>query len=111
MIDLQNERTLSLAQAAREPLFPPGRNGAKPTLSCILRWILNGVNGPTGDRIRLEAVRLGRRWITSREAIQRFAERLTPQLGESEPVRSTRTAVERGRAAERAAKQLEKAGI
>jgi hypothetical protein len=110
MIDLFKEHTLSLAQAAREPL-PRGRNGAKPTLSCLFRWILNGVNGPTGDRVRLEAVRLGNRWITSREAIQRFAERLTPRLDESQPIRSPRTPTQRSRAAEQAAKELEKAGI
>jgi hypothetical protein len=110
MIDLENEHTLSLTQAARDPLFPPGRNGAKPTLSCILRWILNGVKGPTGDRIRLEAVRLGGRWIISREAIQRFAERLTPRLGcETAPV--PRTPTERRKASERAAKELEQAGF
>jgi hypothetical protein len=27
--------------------------------------------------VRLEAVRLGGRWLTSREALQRFADRLT----------------------------------
>ncbi len=76
MIDLAKEQTLSLTQAAREPIFPPGRKGARPTLSCILRWVLKGLKGPEGRFVRLEAMRLGCRWITSREAIQRFAEAL-----------------------------------
>src|SRR5262245_44383994 len=110
MIDLAKETNLSLAQASHDPLFPPGRNGARPTLSCILRWILNGVKGPSGDRIRLEAIRLGARWITSREAIQRFAERLTPRV-DGQPVPTPRTATQQSKAAKRAAKELEKMGI
>jgi hypothetical protein len=110
MIDLANESTLSLIQATHEPLFPPGRNGARPTHSCILRWILKGVKGPTGDIIELEAVRLGGRWITSREAIQRFAERLTPRIN-SEPAPVARTPSQRQRASQRAASELERLGI
>jgi hypothetical protein len=110
MIDLPKEHTLSLAQATHEPLFPPGRNGAKPSLSCILRWILTGVKGPTGQFIRLEAVRLGGRWITSREAIQRFAERLTPQL-ELEPPPDKRTPAQRRRASEQAEAELDALGF
>jgi hypothetical protein len=47
-------------------------------LSCVLRWVLDGVPGPDGRRVRLEALRLGGRWVTSAEALQRFGERLTP---------------------------------
>jgi hypothetical protein len=58
----------------------------------------------------LEAVRLGGRWVTSREALQRFAERLTPDLG-NRPAPAPRTPTARRRAAEQAAKQLEALGI
>jgi hypothetical protein len=108
MIDLSNESTLSLTQAAE--LLPPGRGGARPTLGCVLRWILKGAKGPAGEFVRLEAVRLGGRWLTSREALQRFAERLTPQM-DGEPPASPRTLGQRRRASERAAEQLRAMGV
>jgi len=43
-----------------------------------VRWILNGTKRQDGQLVRLEALRMGSRWITSVEAIQRFAEALTP---------------------------------
>jgi hypothetical protein len=108
MFDVSSESTTSLTQAAR--LLPPGRRGRPVSLSCILRWVLTGATGPSGERVRLEAVRLGGRWVTSREAIQRFAERLTPRLdGDTRP--APRSPTSRRRASERAAAELERAGI
>src|SRR5262245_5802633 len=108
MIDLSTESALSLTQAAR--LLPPGRGGRPVTLSCVLRWVLTGARGPSGERIRLEAVRVGGRWLTTREALQRFAEALTPRP-DAPPAPAPRTAGQRARAAEKAGKQLEKLGI
>jgi hypothetical protein len=108
MLDITRESTLSLAQAAN--LLPPGRGGAQPTLGCVLRWILKGAKSPSGEPVRLEAIRLGGRWLTSREALQRFAERLTPSL-DGEPPAAPRTVGQRRRACERAARELEKLGI
>jgi len=108
MIELTTESTLSLSQAAN--LLPPGRGGARPTLGCVLRWILKGAKSPSGDLVRLEAIRLGGRWLTSREALQRFAERLTPRL-EGKPVPAPRTPNQRRRASEAAARELEKMGV
>jgi hypothetical protein len=107
VIEIASESTLSLAQAA--DLLPPGRGGARPTLGCVLRWILKGAKSPSGDLVRLDGIRLGGRWLTSREALQRFAERLTPQLDGEGP--APRTANQRRKAAEFAAKQLEAMGI
>jgi len=106
MIDLRNETPISLAQAAR--LLPPGRRGRPVTISCLLRWVLDGVRLPSGERVRLEASRLGGRWLTSVEALQRFADRQTPQpRSEQRP----RTVTQRRRALERAHEALDKAGI
>jgi hypothetical protein len=107
MIDLSSESTLSLAQAAR--LLPAGRKGRPVTLSCVLRWVLRGAKAPDGKVVRLEALRLGGRWLTSREALQRFAERLTPQVESQSQL--PRTPDQRQRASERAAKQLERLRI
>jgi hypothetical protein len=107
MIDLANETTISLTQAAR--LLPRGRGDRPVTLSCLLRWIRYGARSPSGELVRLEAIRLGGRWVTSREALQRFAEALTPRLGDTSPM--PRTPAAQQRASERAAQQIEKLGI
>jgi hypothetical protein len=107
MIDLATETTISLNEAARQ--LPPGRRGRPVTFSCVLRWILDGVRLPSGEVVRLEAIRLGGRWLTSREALQRFAERQTPRL-DSTP-ETPRSAGKRQRASERAAAELTEAGI
>ncbi len=107
-IDLQNETTISLSAAAR--FLPTGRRGRPVSLSCVLRWVLTGAAGPSGQRVRLEAVRLGGRWITSREALQRFAERLTPHLS-SDEVLAPRSPANRLARSRRTAHELDKLGI
>jgi hypothetical protein len=108
VIDLRTETTMSLDQAARG--FPPGRNGKRCHLSTVLRWIRKGAKAPNGERVRLEAWRLGGRWLTSKEAIQRFCQRLTPQL-ETLAVPTPRSQGKRRRGAERAKKELDRIGI
>jgi hypothetical protein len=110
VIDLASETTFPLTKACG--LVEPARAGAKTHISTLVRWITVGARGPGGQRIRLEAVRLGGRWLTSREALQRFADRLTPQLDQGTTSAPTpRTPTARQRAAERAAKELERCGI
>jgi hypothetical protein len=106
-VNLTTEKTLSLSQAAR--LLPPGRRGRPVTLSCVLRWVLDGVRAPSGEQVRLEALRVGGRWVTSREALQRFAERLTP--AQPAPAVTPRTSAQRERSAARAAREPNKLGI
>lgn len=108
MIDVANESCLSLAQAAK--LIPAGRQGRPTSMATVFRWVLMGAQGPGGQRIRLEAVRMGGRWITSKEALQRFAERLTPRFDDGPGVKM-RTPLQRKRALERAERELERAGI
>jgi hypothetical protein len=106
--NLLGETLLSLYEAARR--LPPGRRGRPVSFSCVLRWITDGIPGPDGRRVKLEAVRVGGRWLTSEEALARWAERLTPRL-DSEPAPGTRSATRRGRDSERAARELDRAGI
>jgi Protein of unknown function (DUF1580) len=110
MIDIEREKLLSLSAAAL--LIPPARTGKKTHQSTLLRWILQGSKGPNGERVRLKGRRIGGRWMVSREAIQRFMDRLTPNFddGNGKPA-LPRTPTQRKRAHARAAKQLEKAGI
>jgi hypothetical protein len=75
-----------------------------------LRWITTGIPGPDGERVRLEGVRVGGRWLTSEEALARWAESLTPRL-DTDPAPAPRTPGQRRRGAEKAAKELTQIGI
>jgi hypothetical protein len=108
MIDLSTETPVPLADAAK--LIPPARSGKRTHLSTLLRWILTGATGPDGSRVRLEAVRLGNRWMTSRSALQRFVAALTPRL-DAQPAEGQRCHSHRRRASERAASELERRGV
>jgi len=108
VFDLTTEALIPLAAAAR--LVPPGRNGKRCHLSTILRWIMTGAKAPDGTVVRLEGLRIGGRWTTSRQALQRFAERLTRRLDGPAPA-GAHTPARRGRAAERAGAELENMGI
>lgn len=108
VIDLTTEEPIPLTAAAK--LIPPGRSGRRTHLSTLLRWINRGARGPGGTAIRLEAIRLGGRWLTSRAALQRFADRLTPTASD-EPMPAPRTPGKRQRDSERAAARLTAKGI
>ena len=109
MLDLTTEALLPLAAAAA--LVPPARRGKRTHLSTLLRWVVRGARSPTGEVVRLEAVRVGHRWMTSREALQRFAHRLTPQLEGSGGRQAPRTSGQHRRASEHAARELDRIGI
>jgi Protein of unknown function (DUF1580) len=108
VIDISLEQPLALAVAVK--LIPPGRNGKRCHLSTLLRWIMRGSKAPDGAIVRLEAIRLGGRWLTSREAIQRFAEKLTPHMGVEAPT-PLRSKMARTHASERAAVELARRGV
>lgn len=93
----------------------PARGGKGCHRSTLLRWISRGAKAPDGSMVRVEANRLGGRWMTSREAFQRFAERLTPELGQAEgaarAAKVPRAPAARERASRRAERELAKVGI
>jgi hypothetical protein len=107
MLDITAETPISLAAAAR--LVPPARRGKRTHLSTLLRWILTGATAPDGSRVRLDAVRLGGRWMTTLGALQRFAAALTPRVGDEAPA-SARSPTARTRASERADAELTRRG-
>jgi hypothetical protein len=98
-------------RAPDDPGDSPAPRGKKTHISTIVRWIKKGATAPDGTRVRLEAVRLGGRWVTSREALQRFADRLTPQLDGATPGSEVRSPKRRQKASERAAAELERLGM
>jgi hypothetical protein len=99
---------LSLGQAAR--CFPPYRESRPINPTTIFRWITSGVRLPDGTRLRLEARRVGGRWLTSREAIKRFIDAQTPNFV-ADPTAAPRTPTQRAKAAERAAAELSRLGL
>jgi|GEM_PF-2379322 len=94
MIDLAAETLLTLEKAAERLQV------SKATLH---RWITYGTKG-----IRLEAAKLGGRWRTSEEAIQRFSNRLTPNRESTiSPPTPAPTSRERQRHLERVDQELD----
>jgi hypothetical protein len=110
MIDARKEQVFNLKAAGR--LFPSFQEGVEGIHYATLKgWVTRGVRGPDGQKIYLEALRLGGRWLTSKEAIIRFMEAQTPQKVEipaGVPFRSKAKAQEDAEAAER---ELDKMGV
>lgn len=98
MIDIATETIITLEDAAKRLVV------SRFTVS---RWVTNGSRG-----IKLEAIRVGGRWRTSVEALQRFAEAQTPcqeptASRSGPPVPSVRSEKQRLRRAEAVDRQLD----
>ncbi len=108
MGNILSETVLTLTRACGH--LPAGRNDVKPHLSTLMRWITRGVKGGGGRPIRLEAARIGSRWVTSKEALGRFIWALTYDKTADDGQRGF-TPAQRRRAADNAGAQLEKVCI
>jgi hypothetical protein len=64
------ETWASFGQAAA--MFPPFRKGRPVSPSCVWRWHRHGVRLQDGRVVRLEAVRVAGRFLTTIEAVHRF---------------------------------------
>jgi len=95
-IDISTEDIVTLSAAAKSL---PGR----PSVATVWRWRVRGVRG-----IKLETILIGGTRHTSKQALQRFADRLTALDGE--PV-SIRTPHRREAEIARAERDLAAAGI
>lgn len=103
---LDGEALLGLADAAK--LLPGYRGNASLDPSCVLRWVLTGSKSARGKVVKLEAIRMGNRWLTSREALARFSAALSAVPGETPTPPPTPAA--QGRAGKQAAKKLVELG-
>lgn len=104
---LLTETVLGLAAAAQR--LPPARGNRPVNSSTIWRWIKDGIKLSDGTTLRLEAVRLSGRWLTSVEALARFIDAQTPDLGE-QPAPIPRSVPQRRRAHEWADAELQRRG-
>lgn len=78
-IDLIREQPVSIS-AARKTLIPR-LSGSPISPATGYRWIRWGVLAGDGCRVRLEAVKLGRVLVTTREAVARFLDELARRSG------------------------------
>ncbi len=98
MIDLTQERAISLPEAAR--MVPP--KGVH--LSTLYRWFQHGIRG-----IRLETAMIGGKRVTSEEALDRFF-RCTSESSGGVNATSSLSVISRQRQCD-AAERLKAAGI
>ena len=109
LTEIQSGGGLSLSAAGR--MFPAHRGVGTVDPSTVFRWVTKGAKTVGGQVVKLDAVRVGGRWLTSRGAVARFVQALTPA---TEPASAlppvSRTPAARLRASERAGRELEKRG-
>lgn len=78
MVDLENETLLTVAEAAK-------RLPTRPSACTVWRWMERGTRG-----IRLEYIKAGGARLTSVQALQRFADRLTADRTGEKPATDER---------------------
>jgi hypothetical protein len=110
LTEIQSGAGLSLSAAGR--LFPGHRGGAAVDPSTVFRWVTKGTRTHAGQLVKLEAVRVGGRWLTSRGAVARFVAALTEAAdpSTSPPPPATRTPTASRRAAAAADAKLQRMG-
>lgn len=77
MSQLDPSECFTPAEAAR--LFP-----GRPAIQTVTRWILSGIIGPDGQRLKLASFKSGGRRYTTREAVAEFI-----AASNGEPVKPT----------------------
>ncbi len=76
MAEIATGDALTLSAAGK--MFPGHRGeGGTVNPSTVYRWVTGGTPTPDGRVVKLEAVRVGSRWLTSRAAVARFVTALT----------------------------------
>jgi hypothetical protein len=100
MLDTASESLLTLAEAADQ--LPRRRRGRKTHVSSLYRWTVSGCRG-----VVLESIQVGGTRCTSREALERFFDRLSG-IGNAAPAQ--RSVTRRQRQSEAAEKKLKELG-
>lgn len=99
------DRWLPLHEAAA---IVPGRGRSRVHPSTLARWIARGVKTVDGRRVRLRAVRIASRWVTTRTWLEEFAAAQTPTFSDTDE--APPTARQCARAADAAGRRLEALG-
>lgn len=93
---------ITLSQAAKQI---PGSAGKGLDPSTCFRWTQTGARSATGERVKLEFLRVGGRIVTTQAAVRRFMLALTNGTT-ANPTPTPRTQAQRRRAVERAERKL-----
>jgi hypothetical protein len=112
MIDVTTEQSINMREAAR--VYGASRGGRPTHVSTIVRHIVRGTRLRSGETVHLEGGRIGGKWVTTRQAIQRYVERLTAAVlaeGDLAGVPTTASSTRRQRELERVDHALDGAGI
>ena len=102
MIDPNAETVVSFTDVPRD--LPRRRGGKRPHVSCIYRWTTAGCRG-----VILESMQVGGTRCASKEALARFIRRLASD--DALPMRRPSARAPNGNAAEKAMRDLERAGV
>lgn len=91
--------------------LPGHRKNQRLHLSTLIRWCSSGVKLRDGTRLRLRAVRVGSRWLTTEAWWQAFTDALTAAHRPSDPPPAlVRSPAERATAADAAGARLKSLG-
>ncbi len=107
MIDHVGESLVTFPDAAK--ILPRRRQGKKTSVTTLYRWSTVGCRG-----IRLETIQIGATRCTSKEALQRFFERLSqPEQIDAarQALPALRTPTQRERASTEAGRKLAELGV
>jgi hypothetical protein len=109
LAEIQAGDGLSLSAAGR--MFPAHRGEGTIDPSTTFRWVTRGSRATDGRLVKLEAIRVGARWLTSRAAVARFVQALTATAAlETTSTPAPRTAAARRKASESADAELKRRG-
>lgn len=89
--------------------LPAHRGEGRMNPSTVWRWVTAGCRIPSGRVVKLEAARVGGRWLTSQAALTRFMTTLTPTTDATKP-QPPCSAPQRRKAVEAANRRLAEMG-
>ena len=108
LTEIQSGQGLALSAAGR--LFPAHRGTGSVDPSTVFRWVIRGSKSSDGRIVKLEAVRVGGRWLTSQAALTRFVAALSASVESPPHQLPCRTPTERTRASAAAGRKLREMG-
>ncbi|HYH64401.1 MAG TPA: DUF1580 domain-containing protein [Urbifossiella sp.] len=91
--------------------IPGARRNARTHPSTLTRWCTSGVKLRDGSRLRLRAVRVGSRWMTTETWFNEFVVALTAAHVAPAPAAGPRTPTERLKASRAADAELRSRGM
>ena len=108
--EIQDGQGQALSATGRQ--FPAHRGKGTVDPSTVFRWVTKGTRAADGRVVKLEAGRVGGRWLTSRDAVARFVSALTAAASPDAPPAppAVRTSTARRKASDRAAAKLREKG-